>query len=231
MELQHNENRVFGRLLAAVGLVAMLAVTCPAFAGDTPQASGADAPTAIERVVSAQWMSLYKDGKFHPERYVTRAELASVLVKAFELDKRISTNRPDYAIPDVPSTLWAYPSIQMMLKTNTMLGYHQDERFYPFQPVNKAEGYAIIGQAYGVFQFEPDTLQEILAPYHDANKIPAWAVKAVATTINSNFVQYQTKDGTRWLHPLEPMTRADLAYSLNQYLDLKNQSSSPWKQP
>jgi hypothetical protein len=176
-------------------------------------------PTAMERVVEAQWMSNMPDGKFHPEKFVTRADLATVLVKAFNLNKRDAVSEPDIAIPDVPKTYWAYPQIQMMLKTNTMDGYHRDERFYPNQRVNRAEGFAILAQAYGVFQFEPDTLQQVFAPYSDVSKIPGWASKAMATALHEGFVNTEAKGDTQWIRPLAPLTRGDLAFALDKYLD------------
>ncbi len=174
-----------------------------------------------ERVLQAGWMSRFPDGQFHPERLVTRAELASVLVKAFDLTSRPHNRKETMPIADVSATHWAFPSIQTMLKTDTMLGYHQNQRFFPNHLVSRAEGYAIIAQAYGVYQFEQDSLKELLAPYQDRSQIPYWANKAIATSIREGFIHQRGKSPQSHLYPMDPLTRGDLVYALDVYLSRK----------
>lgn len=185
--------------------------------------------SGFSRVVNAKLMTPFADGQFHPERGVNRADLATILVKAFALNKRDITKEADFQIPDVPSTFWAYPSIQIALKTNTMREYHADEKFYPNQQITRSEGFAILAQAYGVFQFAPDTLQEIFSDYSDADKIPAWAKKAMATALHEGFVNTSgSVPGKIQIHPMAPLTRGDLAYALTKYLDRQEINESPW---
>ena len=179
-----------------------------------------------ERVVQAGWMSRFPDGQFHPERLVTRAELATVLVKAFDLTKRSDNNKDNLPISDVKTSHWAFPAIQTMLKTDTMLGYHNTQQFYPNHLVSRAEGYAIIAQAYGVYQFEPDSLKELLAPYQDRSQIPYWANKAIATSIREGFIHKRGKAPHSHLYPMDPLTRGDLVYALDVYLSRKTPMTS-----
>ncbi|GEM_PF-485670 len=169
---------------------------------------------AIERVVKAKLMTNYSDGNFYPERLLSRAELATIMVKTFRLNKR---NLPseDVQVADVANSHWAYNDIQTVLKTGIMKGY-RGNLFFPNQRVTRAEGLAIFGQAYGVFQFTDQTVAEILAPYSDAESIPNWAKKAIATVVAEGFVNQQTQGK---IFPLKPMTRGDIAYLLSQYLE------------
>ncbi len=168
---------------------------------------------AIERVVTAKLMTNYSDGNFHPERLLSRAQLATIMVKTFGLDKR---NLPaqDVQVADVPSSHWAYKDIQTVLKTKIMKGY-RGNLFFPNQRVTRAEGLAIFGQAYGVFQFSDDTVADILSPYSDVESIPNWAKKAIATVVAEGFVDESAQNQ---LSPLKPMTRGDMANVLSQYL-------------
>jgi ribosomal protein L27 len=169
----------------------------------------------IQKVVEAKLMNNLPDGKFYPERLVSRAELASILVKAFYLDKREAAKQDKpINVPDVPNYHWAYQDIQTVLKTDIMKGY-RGNMFFPNQRVTRAEGIAIFAQAYGVFQFTDATVNEILAAYPDQNSIPTWARKAIATVITEGFINTDTNGN---LKPLSPMTRGDMAYLLSQYL-------------
>jgi ribosomal protein L27 len=158
-------------------------------------------------------MTNYSDGNFHPERLLSRAQLATIMVKTIGLDKR-NVPSSDVEVADVPSSHWAYKDIQTVLKTQIMKGY-RGNLFFPNQRVTRAEGLAIFAQAYGVFQFSDDTVADILSNYSDAESIPNWAKKAIATVVAEGFIN---EDAENKLSPLKPMTRGDMAYVLSQYL-------------
>ena len=177
----------------------------------------AQSSSAIEQVVKAKLMTNYSDGNFHPERLLSRAQLATIMVKTFRLDKR-NVPSSSVTVADVPSSHWAYKDIQTVLKTGIMQGY-RNNLFFPNQRVTRAEGLAIFAQAYGVFQFTDDTVANILSTYSDAESIPSWAKKAVATVVTEGFV-----NGTEGqLNPLKPMTRGDMADLLSEYLERQQQ--------
>ena len=170
----------------------------------------------IEQVVTAGLMSNLPDGQFHPAQFISRAELASILVKAFGLDKRAAATQENLIeVKDVPNTNPAFNDIQTVLKTGIMKGY-RDNMFFPNQKVTRAEAFAIFAQAYGVFQFPDNTVEAILANYPDVAAIPAWARKSLATALNEGFVN---TDGQNNINPSKPMTRGDMAYALSKYLE------------
>lgn len=174
------------------------------------------APDPIEQVVTAGLMSNLADGQFHPESFINRAELASILVKAFGLDKRAAANGENLIeVKDVPNNNPAFNDIQTVLKTGIMKGY-RDNMFFPNQKVTRAEAFAIFAQAYGVFQFPDNTIEAILAKYPDVASIPSWARKSLATALNEAFVNTDTQNN---INPLQPMTRGDMAYALSRYLE------------
>jgi hypothetical protein len=182
------------------------------------KASAAIPSEEIQRVVAAKWMSNSADGNFHAERLISRAELASIMAKVFRLEQRVSASKENIVTSDVPAGHWAYRDIQLVLKNDIMRGY-RGNMFFPNQRVTKAEALAIFAQAYGVFQFPDDTVQEILAPHPDAKSIPSWARKAIATVVAEGFVNTDAQGN---LNPLLPMTRGDMAYVLSKYLQRKN---------
>lgn len=179
----------------------------------------------IERVRQSGLMSGYPDGKFHPEGMISRAEVAHIVVKAFDVNKRDPQYTSDFKLSDVPTSYWAYNDIQSALRHGVMMGYHNDGRFYPNQKITRAEAYAIFAQAYGVFSFTPQTQQEVLSQYPDASKIPGWAKQAMATALHEGFVN--TDEQAKRIHPLEPMTRGDMAFALNRYMQRQYDTNQP----
>lgn len=169
----------------------------------------------IQQVIDAGLMTQYPDGQFHPERGIVRAELAAILVKTFQLDRRETQTNAAVNIQDVAPSHWAYNDIQVVLETGIMSGY-RDGMFYPDQPVTRAEGFAIFAQAFGVLMLNETDVSRILAAYPDAYQIPDWARQAMATALFEEFVNL---GGNKYISPLEPMTRADIAYTLSQYLE------------
>ncbi|MBX2861398.1 MAG: S-layer homology domain-containing protein [Vampirovibrio sp.] len=198
-------------------------------------------------VVQSKLMTVFPDGEFHPEYRITRSELAVMLDKAFDLPKRMTDETVAVGqISDLAQDHWAYPAIERVLALDIMEGYREG-RFYPEQKITRAEAIAIFAQAYGVFQFKPETVDEVLAPITDRDRIPGWAEKAVATAVHEGFVNTEpvpegvsasTKTGVadvsaadgktnkpQRLYPREMMTRRDMAYMLAQLVGRRHRVS------
>jgi hypothetical protein len=169
----------------------------------------------VDRVVNAGLMSRSANGDFRADALLSRAELASILVETFQLDRRNPDQVMVIQMQDVPESHWAYNDIQTVLRNGIMTGYREG-RFFPEQRVSRAEAFSIFAQAYGVFQFPNETIDEILVQYPDSPDIPAWARRSMATALYEGFVNV---DASNQINPLRPMTRGDMAYGLNQYLE------------
>lgn len=208
---------VMRQLSITLSLVALLQ-NLPAIA-QVPETTSAIPSDSIQQVIAAKWMTNFSDGKFYPERLLSRAELASIMVKAFRLDKREAVSKENLVIPDVPRSYWAFNDIQTVLKTDIMKGYRGNE-FFPNQKVTRAEALAIFAQAYGVFQFPDEAVNEILASHPDEKSIPTWARKAIATVASEGFLNTDAQGN---IFPLKPVTRGDMAYVLSKYLQRQQQ--------
>jgi hypothetical protein len=194
------------RLISALTLTLMLS-GLSAMAQQPPS-------NLTDRVVESGLMSRTANGDFREDAFLSRAELASILVRTFELNQRTPL-RTNVQVQDVPQSHWAYNDIQTVLQNGVMTGYREG-RFFPEQRVSRAEAFSIFAQAYGVFQFPDQTISEILGQYADATQIPAWAQKSMATALYEGFVNL---DANNRINPTQPMTRADMAYALSVYLD------------
>ena len=209
------------QFISALSLVALVQlISHPVYAQTRSEISKSFDP--VQKVVAANLMNKYPDGNFYPERFMSRAELASIMVKTFLLDKQKAASKDNVDVGDVSSSHWAFADIQTVLKTGVMKGY-RGNLFFPNQRVTRAEALAIFAQAYGVFQFPETTVNEILAKFPDQKSIPSWSRKAVATAVTGGFVNTKS-DGS--LAPLKPMTRGDMAYTLSRYL--QRQQTNPY---
>ena len=212
------------RLLSAISLVILLqGLQLVVQAQSVPEAPPLGEPVEVStpvadpiaQVIASGLMTKDISGNFRENDLLSRAELASILVKTFQLNKRAAAKQGDpVPVDDVSPNYWGYKDIQTVLKTGTMTGY-RGRLFYPNQKITRAEALAIFAQAYGVYQFPDATVGAILARYPDSQNIPAWARKAMATALNEGFVN---TDASNQINPLKPITRGDLAYALSQYL-------------
>lgn len=207
-------------LLSTISLVLLLQGFPVIAQAQVSENTGGVSSEAIQEVIAAKLMTNSADGNFYPERLINRAELASILVKAFRLDKQEAANQPkSITVGDVPRSHWAYQDIQTVLKTDVMKGY-RGNLFFPNQRVTRAEALAIFAQAYGVFQFSDDVVNDILAAYPDTTSIPSWARRAIATVVTEGFINTDAQNN---ISPLKPMTRGDMAYLLSKYLQRQQQ--------
>lgn len=207
-------------LLSTLSLVVVLQGFPVLAQAQVTENPGGVSSEVIQQVIAANLMTNAVDGNFYPERLINRAELASILVKAFRLNKQEAANQSKtISVGDVPRSHWAYQDIQIVLKTDVMKGY-RGNLFFPNQRVTRAEALAIFAQAYGVFQFSDDVVNDILAPYPDAASIPSWARRAIATVVTEGFINTDAQNN---ISPLKPMTRGDMAYLLSKYLQRQQQ--------
>jgi hypothetical protein len=178
---------------------------------------------AIESVKKSGLMLGDKKGNFHPEKPLSRAELAAILNKTFNLNTRKAVHPETKVLKDVPADYWAAQDIDTVIRLGIMKGY-RDGYFYPEQRISRSEALSIFAQAYGVQQYDDATVKTILAPYPDAAQIPDWAEKAMATTLKNGFLDVPSSGK---IYPLKPMTRGDMAFALGQYLNRLHQSEQP----
>lgn len=83
------------------------------------------------------------DGSFQPDRTITRAEFVAILARYEDGDPTVSN-----PYPDVPSTHWASGAIAYAKEAGLVLGM-PDGKFYPDQPITRAEAVRILNAATG----------------------------------------------------------------------------------
>jgi len=111
---------------------------------DVPEDHWARKP--IEFLGTIGLVSGYPDGTFRPERTLTRAELATLLVRA----KNITlADKANGAFSDVPMTHWAAKYIEAAKDAGLVKGY-PDGTFRPDAKIKKAEGVTVMARLEGL---------------------------------------------------------------------------------
>jgi hypothetical protein len=163
----------------------------------------------IDALSSRELISGFEDGSFKPDQPVTRAQIANIVSRTFDL----SAEKESIAFSDVQGTYWAKDSIDEVVKGGFMTGFPKNI-FQPNSPVTRAQAFATL--ATGLELETPGNVQAVLARYTDTGAIPVWAKdKTAAATAGSLVVNYPNLDQ---LKPGQPTTRAELSALIYQAL-------------
>ncbi len=146
----------------------------------------------------------YPDGYFKPNKNISRAEFATMLVKGFNLDCDMHRTS---MFKDVPTSNWANPAIAKAVDENLMTGY-PNGKFEPGKNVTRAEALTTIakGMTCDIDQCKAD---EILSKYADGASVPSWARVAVAKSLSNGALK--DSPNPNMIMPNKDASRADVA--------------------
>ncbi|MCX5973460.1 MAG: S-layer homology domain-containing protein, partial [Coprothermobacterota bacterium] len=184
------------------------------------------AVAAIADLADRSIIGGYPDGSFRPEKPVTRAEFAKMILLAMGFPPRpeISSTFPDIT----PDDLWAQPFIAGTVVNNLMKGY-PDGTFRPKSPITMAEILTVLVRAQG---WTPEDLPEGLTILLRQNGVDRpivtadWFFQAVGTAARHGLLQFpdypqvSTAVGSSEfaLAANDPATRAQTALFLSRML-------------
>lgn len=185
--------------------------------------TGAAAPlvSAFEDVPSGFWAGCdinkltenniiagYPDRTFKPNLPVSRAEMATLTVKGFNL---LNSDAQSYkTFRDVPNNFWANSMINKAVANGLMDGY-TDSMFRPNQPVTRAEAFTILSKGINC-PMDMAQANEILSKYCDASSVPDWAKISVAKAIQAGALTDSPKPDM--INPNKDASRAEIASML-----------------
>jgi hypothetical protein len=158
----------------------------------------------------------FPNGTFQPDRPLTRAEYASLIQTIFTKEAQSSI-----AFKDVPANSPTAPAIDTAVKTGFLKGYPEGV-FQPDQPITRAQ--ALASLVNGLNLPPAANPNEVVQLFQDSDRIPDWAVPAVAAATRAGLVvNYPQRDQ---LNPNQPVTRAEMSALLYQGLATANQLPS-----
>ncbi len=194
-----------------ITLVVLAIISNPAHAFYTDMDQNHWAYQSIKFLTEIGVVVGFPDGTYKPEIPVTRAEFASMAIKALGQENANVTQ--DIHFADITSDFWAYNIIEKAVYFNLMSD-SKGEAYRPFDPVTRAEA---IGLAVNAIASSPISEQRATdvcnKAYKDVTQMPAWFLMSAAKAHLLNLdVQIPEHEGT--IEAQRPMNRAEVAMLL-----------------
>ncbi|MFD0674621.1 S-layer homology domain-containing protein [Cohnella sp. GCM10027633] len=169
-----------------------------------------------DAVAHASYITGSPDGLFHPERTITRAELATLLARTIGTSAK--SNAAGFS--DVPAGYWATDAIAFAKGAGLMNG-DTNGRFRPQAAVTRAEMATIIAN-----WKKPQPAQADTGVFADAQG--HWAAASIAAVREAGWMQGY-ENGT--FAPDKPLTRAESVRILNRLLERPAHEANAERQP
>ena len=150
----------------------------------------------------------YPDRTFKPSLPVSRAEMATLVVKGFNLNDDVSC--PSAMFKDVPKSHWANKTIAKAVANGLMAGY-PNNTFKPNQPISRAEAYSIMAKGINC-PMDECKAEDVLKQYCDGDSVPNWAKVPVAKVIESGGISEFPNPNE--IAPNKDASRAEIASML-----------------
>lgn len=182
--------------LLAAALVLPLSVPSYGASGKFKDTAGHWAENYINTAVSKKFASGYPDGRFLPDKAVTRAEFAAMINKA--LGNQAIAN---LTFVDVHRTEWYYDDVSKAVAAAYTGGY-DDNTFRPDNPISRQEAAVMIAR------IVPYGGKGNLKSYSDNRSISDWAYESLEKVNGKGYVGAYN-DGK--IHPGDQLTRAQTA--------------------
>lgn len=150
----------------------------------------------------------YPDGTYKPDAEITRAEFASMVVKALKQQDADITDVINFS--DVPKDNWAWPSIQRAVRFD-LIHETDDNNFRPNDSVTRAECLEIVVNSLTTDELSLDEAKKLLAErYVDHNSIPQWfIIKAGKAEVLGIVVKVPGEEAK--MYATKAATRAEVA--------------------
>lgn len=165
----------------------------------------------------------FPDGKFYPDKPVTRGEFAALLASVFKQTKV----RDAISFRDVSANYWAYNGIREAYEMG-FLGAASGSQFKPYQSLTRLQILTALAKGLN-YTSSSSSIEQILAVYRDARAIPAEARSLVAAATERGIVVNYPNNNT--CSPNKVATRAEVAAFLYQAMVNKGEAteiSSPY---
>lgn len=200
--IQLNEVKLVNSKLDMTEYKPMLQIAVDSFA-PWSDIVGYWAEAAIRQAIERGIVKGYEDGNFRPQRDVTRAEFAAMLVRALKLPVNAQDELAFKDKDQIPE--WARPYIAAAIEAELIVGY-EDGTFRADKSINREEICAVMVRALGI-----EMSVEADLSYVDHDQISEWASPYIAAATNAGIMNGR---GGNQFAPKQLATRAEAAVVL-----------------
>lgn len=156
------------------------------------------------------------DGKILPKGLLTRAQMATMVNRAFASSAKASLTSFTDMVPGV----WHYDEMAKSVRMGVFQG--ADGKLSPNDPITREQAFAVLARAFGLADGKASSLDK----FSDGTQVSSWARGAVAALVEQGYVS--GADGA--LNPQSYITRAEFAQVMDALVaayaeqDLKDQT-------
>lgn len=156
------------------------------------------------------------DGKILPKGLLTRAQMATMVNRAFASSAKASLTSFTDMLPGV----WHYDEMAKSVQMGAFQG--ADGKLNPNDPITREQAFAVLARAFGLADGKASSLDK----FSDGAQVSSWARGAVAALVEQGYVT--GADGA--LNPQSYITRAEFAQVMDALVaaygdqDLKDQT-------
>ncbi len=159
----------------------------------------------------------YPDGSFKPDENVTRAEFASMAIKALGQED-IQVAQP-VNFSDITQDFWAYDSIQKALYFDLISNKSSDDTFRPDDSVSRAESITMAVNALTTQEISDYKALTALQDYEDLKDIPQDFLIPAGKAQILNMLVTMPVVGDKKIDAKRPATRAEVAAILYRMIE------------
>ena len=172
----------------------------------------------IEELSSAGIIVGYPDGTFQPDENVTRAEFASMAIKALG-QQNITVAQP-VNFEDITPEFWAYDAIQKALYFDLISVQQEGGNFRPDDSVSRAESIAMAVNALTTEDISKEKATEVLSKkYKDISNVPEWFLIPAGKAEILNMMVVIPTGNRNNIEAARPATRAEVAAILYRMIE------------
>lgn len=141
------------------------------------------------------------NGKIRPNDPLTRAEMATIIVRAFG-----ATNEADISeYTDVYANDWYYQAMSKAVAMGAFNG--SNNKLNPQKNITRQEAFVVLARVFSL-NIDKDVEEGILFGYKDGSSVAKWAKKEVSAIIKNGYVK---GDSNGKINPENGISRAEFA--------------------
>lgn len=201
-----------------MGLIGAMLLSTSAFAAVPSDFSDFPTDWSAPAMTHAVQNGLFNgsDGKILPKGLLTRAQMATMVNRAFASSAKASLTSFTDMVPGV----WHYDEMAKSVQMGAFQG--ADGKLNPNDPITREQAFAVLARAFGLADGKASSLDK----FSDGTQVSSWAKGAVAALVEQGYVT--GADGA--LNPQSYITRAEFAQVMDALVaayadqDLKDQT-------
>jgi hypothetical protein len=144
------------------------------------------------------------NGKIMPNENLTRAQMATIVNRAFGTREKTSIDK----FTDVKKDAWYFDEMAKAVQMKTFIG--SGDKLYPDNSITREEAFIVLARAFKLSGVNENALDK----FSDKDNISDWAVDGVASLVATGYIA----GSNGRINPKQNITRAEFAQVMDNLL-------------